>query len=232
MKQIKDKIKGIIFDMDGTIIETELIWKNALERMLLGQGVTHDLGAPGSVGEKMIGKEMSESIELLRETFNITRENAELVTDTLAHARDLFQETIEFIPGFENFHNILIEAEMPVCIATNCDPDSLEHLKKKMDLPKFFGQHIYCLAHVENKAKPDPAVFLHAAAQMGVKPEECLVFEDSYYGFMAAKAAGMHCIAIKNNKNKDFFEEHTHGGISHYDEAIDLIIDLTGKINK
>jgi beta-phosphoglucomutase-like phosphatase (HAD superfamily) len=68
-------------------------------------------------------------------------------------------------------------------------------------------------------------MFLHAAAMLGVNPEECVVFEDSKIGFEAAQKAGMLCIAIKNNHNKDLLHQVAHA-IEHYHDAHQALKDL------
>ena len=75
-------------------------------------------------------------------------------------------------------------------------------------------------------AKPDPALFLHAAEKLNAAPENCVVFEDSIWGFKAANAAHMKCIAIKNNRNQDHHSENTHGAIDSYDEAEAVILTI------
>ena len=94
-----------------------------------------------------------------------------------------------------------------------------------MDLTQFFGANQYCIAAVGNKAKPNPAIFLHAAKQLNVEPHECVVFEDSIAGFKAAQAAGMKCIAIKNSLNKDSLEL-VDSAIESYHEAEEALKKL------
>ena len=91
-----------------------------------------------------------------------------------------------------------------------------------MKLPSFFGEHLYCIEDVALKGKPNPDIFLFAAKKLGVPPQECLVFEDSQYGFLAAKAAGMRCIAIKNDINKPW-RDIVHASVDSYDEAVAAI---------
>ena len=91
-----------------------------------------------------------------------------------------------------------------------------------MNLTKFFGANIYHIGHVENKVKPDPAVFLHAAEKLNVNPSECVVFEDSIFGFEAAKQAGMKCVAIQHPHNENHRHE-VHGSITSYDDALNIL---------
>jgi len=87
-----------------------------------------------------------------------------------------------------------------------------------MSLYKFFGANLYCIEDVGNKAKPKPDIFLHTAKKLNVTPSECIVFEDSLFGFQAARAAGMKCIAIKNSINQNNLKL-VQQAISSYHEA-------------
>ena len=69
-------------------------------------------------------------------------------------------------------------------------------------------------------------MFLHAAKQLGVKPEECIVFEDSHFGFKAAQSAGMRCIAIKSSTNQDSLHM-AHEAVGNYYEALEALRKLT-----
>jgi beta-phosphoglucomutase-like phosphatase (HAD superfamily) len=66
-------------------------------------------------------------------------------------------------------------------------------------------QHFACVATRDDveRVKPDPALFLRAAACLGVDPHACLVFEDSVHGMHAARAAGMHCVAVPGPMTRD-----------------------------
>lgn len=161
---------------------------------------------------------MRNAMTLLKEIFKLSESVDDLVKETEHDALHQFTDSIKFIDGFELFHKQLREHNIPTALATNADLKSLTHLSEKLGFQQFFGTHLYSIGHVDNKAKPDPSVFLHAAKQLGAKPEECLVFEDSLFGFQAAKAAGMKVIGIKNEKNAIHLEQ-VHHAVNHYHEA-------------
>ena len=225
MKNIKNKVKAIIFDMDGTIIKTEEIWINSIKRILTKRNITKISKAHTKMLDNSAGMGLTPGLQILKDAFNLPESVYDLVHETKMSAIADFKKGVSFIPGFEDFHKKLRDYLIPTSIATNADEISLSMLSAKLNLPLFFGQNIYHIGHVQNKTKPDPAVFLHAAKQLGVNPQECIVFEDSLAGFGAAKAANMKCIAIKNNVNKKYIHQ-VHGAIDSYFEAEEEILKV------
>lgn len=221
MKNIKNKVKAVIFDMDGTIINTEGIWQKVTLNFLSEHGFNELDENAKLFLRSFSGIGMSDAAHELKRYFGLPHSHQDIVNQKTMIANKLFEDAIDFIEGFEQFHNKLRHNEIPTSIATNATLSNLEILIKKMKFDRFFGQNIYCVDHV-GKAKPDPALFLHAADKLNVTPDECVVFEDSLYGFQAAKAAGMKCIAIKNNINQDHLE-HVNDAIESYHDAEDAL---------
>lgn len=231
MKTIKSHLNGIIFDMDGTIIDTESIWENATAELLRSHGVDPIKVAQEKqdVFDKMVGIGLHDTMELIREHLDLAHLRTEdMQKQVVRIAKEMFNEEIQFIHGFADFHKKITDAGIPISIATNCDAESLEQLVKKMSFDKHFGEHIYCVAHVE-KPKPHPDLFLLAADKIGADPNKCVVFEDSLWGFKAADAAQMKCIAVKNKKNENFFANHTHGHIESYHDAEEVVKAIVKK---
>jgi len=222
MTRVKEKVKAIIFDMDGTIIDTEHVWKNVTLDLLEREGVGPLCEDGKNFLKSLSGVGLSHSTQALKQRFNLTREVEELIQHKLEIANEHLARNINFIEGFEVFHQKLRDHNIPSSIATNAHPKNLEGLVERLNFKKYFGENIYCIGHVNFIPKPNPDLFLHAAKQLGVKPEECVVFEDSLPGFQAAQAAGMKCIAIKNELNKSLLDQ-VHDSIKTYHEAVEAL---------
>jgi beta-phosphoglucomutase-like phosphatase (HAD superfamily) len=218
MDFIKNKIKAIIFDMDGTIIKTEDIWQGVVTNFLAEAGITNFSNKDKFFLDSLSGMGLSDASKAVKKHFALLHEVDAIVARKITLANESLVKKVDFIEGFEFFHEKLRNSNIPSSIATNARPENLSELRKLLKFERFFGENIYCVAHVNYVAKPDPALFFHAAKQLGVKPEECLVFEDSIYGFQAARAAGMKCIAIKNQYNSHLLDQ-VSGAIENYFEA-------------
>jgi HAD superfamily hydrolase (TIGR01509 family) len=222
MVELKNKFKAIIFDMDGTIIRSEDAWFRATKKILIDRNfITLSEKQIQSI-DSMPGIGLIQSAELLKRDFKINDSVETLVNELKLNAIEQMKTSLSFIEGFENFHTQLQIHNIPTSIATNADPYSLQAINNQMNLSKFFGAHIYHIGHVENKVKPDPAIFLHAAEKLNVNPSECIVFEDSIFGFEAAKQAGMKCVAIQHPHNENHRHE-VHGSITSYDDALNIL---------
>jgi sugar-phosphatase len=222
MEIIKKKVKAIIFDMDDTIIKTEHLWKLATKEVLLKRWCRPFTSEHVAAFKTISGQGLKPAWEFLKKMFNLSDATSTLIKETIQQTTKKFKEGVEFIPGFEQFHNTLCHHEIPTGIATNADDRSLNALFKVINLKKFFGNNIFCVTDVDNKSKPDPAIFLHTAEKLNAQPSECVVFEDSLFGLQAAKIAGMKSIVIKNEINQPH-HNHAHYAIDDYYQAVDAL---------
>lgn len=228
MNEIKKTIKAIIFDMDGTIVKTEHIWENVTLDTLKYCGVKELTPEQQAIIQSMSGIGLNQSSLLLKKTFDLPHTQEEIIEKKVALAQEYFEKQLEFIEGFAEFHAKLQLNSIPTSIATNADAKSLQRIAQKLNLASFFGKNMYCVADVNFVPKPDPAIFLHSASKMGVKPQDCIVFEDSIFGFNAAQAAGMKCIGIKNELNAKHLDK-VYEAIDNYHQAEAVLKKISKK---
>lgn len=133
----------------------------------------------------------------------------ESVKELMEERRKIFysflkEENIKPMHGLINLLNILKKANKKIAIASSSEREYIEYVINKLNIKDFF--EIIVSGYDVKKSKPEPDIFLKASEILKIDPKECLVIEDSVNGVLAAKRAGMKCIAIPNSitKNQDF----------------------------
>lgn len=212
-------IAAVIFDMDGTIVQTENIWRSASHALLSKSKIAL---APEDLKEfydRSHGLAMRETCTLIKEYGKLEESVDDLVSQKKVIARTLYAQGISFINGFPEFHHHISRFNLKSGVATNADEHTLHTTNQVMNLSQFFGEHLYSIAVVNNRCKPHPDIYLYAAEKLGTPPAHCVAIEDSAHGITAAKAAGMFCIGI-----------NTSGDLNQLQDA-DMIVDTYDAID-
>jgi len=188
---------GFIFDLDGVIVDTAkyhyLAWKNLANE--LGFEFTKEQN------ELFKGVSRKKSLEILLELGNIEATQEQFDTwmveknvDYLAYIEKMDES--EILPDDPKVLEFLKSYNIPISLGSaskNARP-----ILEKVNLLSYFDAIVD--GNSVSKAKPDPEVFLIAAQNLGVKPENCIVFEDAVAGIQAANAANMVSIGIGDKK--------------------------------
>ncbi len=184
-------IKCIIFDCDGTLVDSEYLCNLGLELTLKDYGLTE---SALEMMSRFRGGKLAQIVKSLEKKHNIS-----FRSDFVSSYRDLvdvlFKEKLKVCPGVIE---VLESIEQSKCVASNGPLHKMRTALSITNLSVYFGDNIYSAYDVD-LWKPDPGVFLHAAKKMGFLPHECAVVEDSPVGIAAASAAGMISILYDPN---------------------------------
>jgi HAD superfamily hydrolase (TIGR01509 family) len=183
------RIDAIIFDLDGTLVDSEELGLEVIHRHALALGVRLP---PGQEIATFRGRSMASCLALLAE--NLGRPLPEDFEATVRNAMaEVFRARLQPMPGAQD---LLRALKVPFCIATNGPRSKAELTLGLTGLLPFFRDKLFC-AYDHGVFKPDPGLFLAAAASMGVPPACCAVVEDSLPGLHAGVAAGMQVYALR-----------------------------------
>lgn len=185
-------LHAVIFDVDGLLVDNEPIWREAHKSVLAKRGITI---TEDDVRE-MAGKGTLEIVELWRKRFDgwQTKDNETVCEEILKEvAKNVEQSAVE-LPGVTAIIRMLYEKKIPLAVASSSPPFLIQTTLKKLQIDNFIP--VIHSGVDEVNAKPAPDVYLSAAKSLGVKPEDCLVFENSAIGVKSAKAANMKCVAV------------------------------------
>lgn len=183
-----DSIDAVIFDCDGTLVDSEVLSLQVLVDYVgeFGVRITHEEAMLNFAGnelsvvltdiEQRLGKPLpTEFLDTFR-----TRQIA------------LLSESVQPCPGADR---LLAALSVPFCVASNAPLNKIDICLEATGLKPFFDADRIFSAYTIEKWKPAPDLFLSAAAALNVPPERCAVIEDSRFGIDAGLAAGMHVFA-------------------------------------
>lgn len=179
--------KAIIFDCDGVLVDSEVLALEVELSALAEIGMTFE---PARFAARFMGMSYKAFFAAL-ETESLARLGAPLPDGFGERCHARYRAAIDArlteVPGALAAIAVL---DHPKAVASSSEEPMLEKKLRRAGLWDHFAPHVYSADHVAH-AKPAPDLFLHAAAQLGLAPADCLVLEDSANGVQAARAAGM-----------------------------------------
>lgn len=206
---------GVIFDLDGVLIDSEGLYYRAYSEVLQPYGVT-------------VSRAEYEEHWIARGTgpeYIVAKHNLPVSPDELRELRSpvylrLLETEVTLMPFVEEVLARLAP-HFALTVATNTNREHLDFILQRFAIDRFFP--ITVARQDYRGAKPQPDAFLTAAEKLGLPPARCVVIEDTYKGVMAAAHAGMACIAVPNEYTR-------HNDFSRASRILDSLGELTPEL--
>ena len=195
-------IDAVIFDLDGTLVDSMWIWKSIDVQYLNRFGIT----LPEDLQNSIAGMSFSETAVYFKKRFNLPDTVDQIKTDWNGMASELYRKRVALKEGALELLTFLQEKELPIGIATSNSRELTELIVGRHGISDCFSS-IRTSCEVE-KGKPSPDIYLLVANDLGAAPNRCLVFEDIPQGIMAGKNAEMKVCAVYDDFSKNDSKEN------------------------
>lgn len=194
-------VKAVIFDLDGTLVDSMWIWKD-IDIAYLNK---HNLPLPDDVQKSIEGMSFTETAHYFKTRFSIPDSVDEIKAEWVEMAEDYYSNRIDLKHRALDFIQMLARKGIPVGIGTSNSRELALMVLRRHNLECYIAELVTSCE--VPRGKPAPDVFLKVAERLAVAPEDCLVFEDTHAGVLAALAAGMQVIAVKDTHSEEWAHE-------------------------
>ena len=188
-------IRGVIFDVDGVLLNSMPVWENLGELYLKGRGIAAEKG----LGEKLFTMSLEEGAQYLISHYNLEMTCEQVVKGLAREVREFYAERVPLKEGARQFIEEFRERKIPMAIATSGDRENTEAALKRLKIYSYFQGIFTCSGIGSGKNQPD--IYYAAALQLDTDAKETLVFEAAYHALRTAKKAGFKTVAVYDRSN-------------------------------
>jgi len=183
-------MKYIIFDLDGTLIDSMPIWRGTGETFLK----RHGFPVPENLLDIVKSQTLYQTAEYFRTELGVPMEPQAIVDEVIQYVADAYTYTIPLKDGAKEYLDAMAESGVKMCILTASEAGYIQPALDRLDIRKYFDGILTCTELGEYKE--DGKAFLTAMEHLGGTLENTVVFEDAGYAVKGAKAAGFTVYAV------------------------------------
>ncbi|AFK20612.1 HAD family phosphatase [Haloferax mediterranei ATCC 33500] len=187
----------VLFDMDGVLVDSEQYWHAFEDDWVFAEAI--ESGDPAH--EEITGMSFREIYEYLDEQYGATVSKDEFIAAYHENAEDLYGENVVLMDGAEALFSDLRTAGKKAAIVSSAPQAWISTVRERFDLGPL--DLVLSADDIDKPGKPEPHIYEHAAAELGVAAEDCIVVEDSVNGIEAAARSGAYTIAYRVDHNAE-----------------------------
>ncbi len=197
------KFAAILFDLDGTLVDSEKLWLQAEIEFVEAYGKQYD----PVLHSQLHGVSAERTAELMQTIYDLDVDSRQIFSVVQRHVKHLLKTQLQMKPGAEELLAHVQQAGIPAALVSNSSHEIVMAVLENRAWASVF--RVVCPREAAKNAKPAPDLYLHAAQQLGVDPRDCLIIEDSLTGVTAAVAAGATCYAVPEDHHYSVFQAIT-----------------------
>lgn len=194
-------VEAIIFDLDGTLIDSMWVWKEVDSTYLKDNQLELDEQMKAHIE----GMSFTEVATFFKETFKLEHTVDEIKAEWIKITMHKYLHEVELKEGVMELLEYLRSTKIKMGIATSNSRELASAVLKRFGIDEYIDY--FATGCEVKKGKPSPDVYLHVANKLGITPQRCLVFEDVPAGILAGKNAGMKVCAVDDRFSKHLEEK-------------------------
>ena len=183
-------MRGFIFDMDGCLLDSIMIWHAAEQHVLDEGGITLDK----SERDELNTLTLDEAGVFFHERFGLMESNEAVVQSIVDFMLEFYRGKVEMNPGAYEFVRTLHDSGAPLCVLSSSPQSFLQAGLGRTGLKQFFGDDMIVSAEDEGLTKRNVSTFEYVCGKLGTAPSETWLFDDSWYACATAREAGLHVV--------------------------------------